>query len=64
MMKTSLTANDHTDLLARVYQLILSWPEPYKQETAASENFDGNTETAERATEPEGSTLCDSITDE
>ena len=52
-------------LLARVYSMILAWDDPPdNNETAASENFDGNTETAERATEPKGSALCDSITDE
>jgi len=41
--------NREIDLLAQMYRIILSWPEP--EETAPSENLGGETEEAAR-TEP------------
>ncbi len=47
MQTRSCLRNDSQELLARIYMLILSWPEPeYENETAASENFDQDAEPA------------------
>ena len=47
MQIRSRISNDSQELLARIYLLILSWPEPeYESETAVSENLGRDTEPA------------------
>jgi hypothetical protein len=62
-METSTPAVGHIDLLAKVYQLILSWPEPDKQETTDREDFGETPRSVADATELGGSARFDSNTE-